>query len=599
MSEIFEINSGKQILGNYPSKNILLINAYYQRGTKEHPDVCSVIFKDTSTGKKFVEEFENPLLKMYVVKEPYLDFSYYPEFKKKSECDVWLFPYHSVLKYILKTTNNDFKALYKHCRDTANYEGMKILHHSPSVLGTDFPYEDYFRIEWMLNYADKDINTKITKTYADIEVDGVSIQGMAKHGECPINAITLVDEEELTCHTFLLRNDKNPQIKEFEENFPDFVKLCHEKFDEFYGELEYRAYMYDEADEIKMIAHFFRLVNSLKRDFLLFWNRSFDIPYIMDRIKVLGYDPVDIMCPSEIKYPYCYYRFDRSNFDFKTKTDVFRWASYTVCLDQMTNYVKVRKGQSELPSVKLNVIAKKELKDEKLDYSDEATIKTLPYRNYKKFVLYNIKDVLLQLGIERKTKDMEAIFQRAYENATDYDSIFKQTKFLKNRVFLDYYRDLDIIKGNNVNINYLTKNREEPEETDDDEEDDTKKKKKKGFSGALVGDPLNNCHEGMMIYGERSKFVFNNVIDFDFSSLYPSIIISHNIGQNPLIGKIIMEDDFRELNGDPDDERYDPAKELFEDFESQNYSKLGERWLNLPSTEKLLKIMEERNGKFI
>ena len=77
MSEIFEINNGKQILGNYPSKNILLINAYYQRGTKDHPDVCSVIFKDASTGKKFVEEFENPLLKMYVVKEPYLDFSYY------------------------------------------------------------------------------------------------------------------------------------------------------------------------------------------------------------------------------------------------------------------------------------------------------------------------------------------------------------------------------------------------------------------------------------------------------------------------------------------------------------------------------------------
>ena len=39
-------------------------------------------------------------------------------------------------------------------------------------------------------------------------------------------------------------------------------------------------------------------------------------------------------------------------------------------------------------------------------FVDEANIKTLPYVDYEKFVMYNIKDVLLQFGIENKCKDL-------------------------------------------------------------------------------------------------------------------------------------------------------------------------------------------------
>ena len=193
----------------------------------------------------------------------------------------------------------------------------------------------------------------------------------------------------------------------------------------------------------------------------------------------------------------------------------------------MINYAKVRKGQAELPSLKLNSIGRSELNDEKLDYSDEANIKTLAYVDYWKFVLYNIKDVMLQMGIERKTDDLSTIFQRAYDNATDYDSVFSQTVFLKNRVAYDYYTQLDLILGNNINIKYNNRDEDEKEdeeyETDEDGEPDwTRPKHKNGFEGALVGDPMNNGHEGIKLYGVRSKFVFNYVIDLDlnYRSLY-------------------------------------------------------------------------------
>ncbi len=76
----------------------------------------------------------------------------------------------------------------------------------------------------------------------------------------------------MSCHTFLLRNDKNPQISEFEENIDEFIEDLHELFDETYGRLDYRIYMYDEENEIGLIRDLFKLINTLKRDFLMVWN---------------------------------------------------------------------------------------------------------------------------------------------------------------------------------------------------------------------------------------------------------------------------------------------------------------------------------------
>jgi len=526
-----KINTGQQILGDFNSQNKLLLNVYYSRGNREYnvPDVCTFVYKDTTTKEKHMMEWEHPLMKMYVVKEEFRDDSFYPETVPRSHCDVWMFPYREVLSQIYRLASPHMRKFVDWCRETGNYYSMKKLHHTPCVLASDFPYENYFRIEWLLNYAQKDLDMSITKQYLDIEVDSISVPGMPENGNCPINAVTIVDQELMQCFTFLLRNPENPLIAEFEAHIDDFIGLCHQSFDESYGRLEYNIYMYDE--ELELISNVFRLINTMKRDFLLIWNLPFDIPYIMDRLVTLGQDPRDYMCHPDFRYPYCWFRKDRRNFDFKTRRDIFRCASYTIFQDQMTNYAKVRKGQAELPSLKLNAIAKSELNDEKLDYTDEANIKTLPYVDYVKFVLYNIKDVLLQFGIERKVKDLEAIFQRAYDNATDYDSIFSQTIFLKNRVFLDYYRELDLIQGNNVNIKYDSKKDDEEaeKETDPDQEyeldadgePDYTRPISKGFEGALVGNPLNNSYEGKVIYGKKSMFIFDYVIDFDSTTQGP------------------------------------------------------------------------------
>ena len=61
-------------------------------------------------------------------------------------------------------------------------------------------------------------------------------------------------------------------------------------------------------------------------------------------------------------------------------------------MDQMVHYAGVRSGKGKLPSNKLNAIAQKELKDEKLDYSEYGEIRMFPYMDWWKFIKYNIKD---------------------------------------------------------------------------------------------------------------------------------------------------------------------------------------------------------------
>ena len=60
----------------------------------------------------------------------------------------------------------------------------------------------------------------------------------------------------------------------------------------------------------------------------------------------------------------------------------------------------------------------------------------------------------------------------------------------------------------------------------------------------------------------------------------------------PLVGKVVLKDKWAHLNGGPTNERYDAAKEFFEDITTKNYSKMGNRWFNLPETSDIIKRME-------
>lgn len=606
-----------------PRDQLMLLNIQYIRPSREtdYKDYLYIIYKDLRDNSKHLQTIVEPEVEIYFTKQEYRTYEYNRMFERLDHCDCHIVKYKNLANYIAEQAGPAYVNMIKECKNTGRYSAIKNIHKYPYVFGSDLDIEILYKIYWQQNYSN-DTPKHVSTMFFDIETDIIDIVGFPKDGNCPIFMNTVIDVDTKSVFTMLLRNPDNPLIDEFEEKVKEFVQSLHDDFDESYGEFEYKIFMYDR--EIDLIKDFFRLINMYKRDFVVAWNgNGFDFPFIYDRLVVLGYDPSEIMTNKDFEVRSCYYKRDTRNFKVDKKKDFIFCTSYSILDDQMQFYAKNRKAGGALRSVALNTVAEETIGDKKLDYSSDSNMKYLPYtgqvgtpkmkgNGYATYVRYNIKDVMLQYGIDSRTNDIDTVYSRAMANVIDYRNNFSQTKFLQARAYLEYMKQ-GLIIGNNMNVTYGSY----------DEKGPTKKEQK--FAGALVADPENNDYCGMEIFGLHSKYVFTNVIDFDFSSLYPSIIITFNIAPNCLIGKLIInesvsdlvtrmvkamdkannpdkndEDELVEKDEFDDDEQVnveykDDGGEFIEDLITNNISLVGNKWFNLPNLEDIIKELEDED----
>lgn len=509
-----------------------LINVVHHKGNRDTnwDDYLDIIYYDLEGKKQFLT-IRNPMIEVYFANEDARVSGYNRNYIRKEQTYKKAFPFKDLEKCIGNELGGDAKRLVYDAYTSGKRALAKNVHKDPNVFASDYRIEDWYRIQWALEEralearGHKRPPVTLRKNFLDIEVDGIDFPGFVVGGIAPINAVTVVDDIDKTCRTFLLRNDKNPQIAEFEKDIEGFIKELHEDFDEVYGSLDYQIYMYDEERELDMIHDIFQVLNMTQPDFVLIWNASFDVPYIIDRIVELGKDPAEVMCHPEFEYHEAWFYKDKRNFAVSNKGDYTKISAPFTIVDQMIIYAALRKGQSELRSVSLNHVGKHELDEGKLDYGEVTNFKTFPYENYRLFVKYNIKDVLLQYGIERRTTDIDNVFSSSQGNVTAYEKIFKVLTFLRNRAYLEWDNQ-GLIIGNNVNATYGEykddKNMNVKKAKDDDEDD--------SYSGGIVADPKLNDFVGEEIMGEKSKYVFKLVIDMDkLLSLYTVTCIDHSL----------------------------------------------------------------------
>lgn len=569
-----------------------LINIIYHKPTRRTnwKDYLDIIYVDND-GETQIVNVEEPMMEIYFAKEHARETSFNRNYIRKSDAYSKLVKFRNIEREIANESGGSTKRVYEEALSSGNRTATKNVHKDPNVFASDYRIEDWYRIQWVIESNKKTTEStrvKLHKNFLDIEVDGIDHPGFVLGGIAPINAVTIVDDKTLACRTFLLRNEKNPLIAEFEKDIPGFIEELHESFDEVYGSLDYQIYMYDEADEISMIRDIFSMLNVVKPHFVLIWNASFDIPYIIDRINVLGYDPADIMTHPEFPLREVYFYKDKRNFSIPDKGDYTKISTPFMVLDQMIVYAGLRKSQSEIRSFNLNSVGKSELDEGKLDYGEVKDFKTFPYENYKLFVMYNIKDVLLQLGIERRTNDMENLYTRASNNATAYEKIFKQTVFLKNRSYIEWDKQ-GLYTGNNTNIRYGEDYSMSNIMIKKDDEEES-------YAGGVVADPKLNKPVGEMVMGRPSKYIFSFVADMDFGAMYPSIIIAFNIAPNTMFGKLIIGTDGAQLYADimnsEDIEEImssvDLGAEFADDLQVGDLLTIGKKWFGLPDIEQLI-----------
>lgn len=256
----------------------------------------------------------------------------------------------------------------------------------------------------------------------------------------------------------------------------------------------------------------------------------------------------------------------------------------------MRTYSSIRKSQHMLKSVKLNAISDLELGDKKIDYTEESNIILFPYENWKKFIKYNIKDVLLQVGIERKCNDVLTYYMRSHTNCTPYNKMFKETHLLRN-VREIYFEKEGYVQGNNLNIINEDKSFVEDNVEEDDEDKTT-------FKGAINADPTWNDMIGMKLLGMPSNTMFKNCIDMDFAAFYPSIKISNNIDPSTLLYKASFDNEefmsgeyinrslnnqYFEKDKNGKTRKLDITGEAVNTLASKNILTFGYNYLGLPS----------------
>lgn len=573
------------IIGEYPKGYPLsLLNTIYHYPRKDkngkwQPGAIDLIIKDNNSGEKFLETIVDPMYEYYMLLDNVQIPNYTLEYAMKEDCKCIIVPYSQLQKDIAERLGK-LNQFYENCRNGNRAANKTMCNYAPNILMSDMDIEDNIRFQFSHTYENNYI--KPSKSYLDIEADVINCKGdFVELGECPINAVSFIDDQSLVIHSFLLRNDKNPLIAKFEEETKS--PMLHMRLKQFLinavggteqakkykvDKMEVKFHFYDEKDEIVMLQHLFNYINNLKPDFVLAWNMAFDIPYIIQRIINLGYNPKDIMCHPDFRYKEVSYLIDeRNQFNYEERNDFAKISSYSVYLDQMIHFASRRKGQSAIANYRLDYIGQITCGVKKLDYSHiTKNLAELPYKDYETFVFYNIMDTIVQYCIEYKVNDINSAYNNVLLDNTRWSKIYRQTVYLKNRAAKSYY-NYGMIIGNNVNQNTP----------------------KVSFPGAFVADPkLNSDYSKKRING-RPVSIYDNLDDFDYKALYPSITSEFNMSKTTLIGHVNIPDKVYEFENrfHRDDIKWKREAQFMDDLQSHNWIEFFNRWFHFAGYEEM------------
>lgn len=579
------------------SKELQYLNCIYykqQYGKNKFDDKLSLVYRDLETNEKKVKTYDTPTIAYYINKDEFFVYPGDANYKRvnyieKDKVDKIVVPYRNLVRDVAERL--DETAFFQECIKERNMYAAKRLFLNPNVHQCDMDIEDYYLKKFQ--YKHPILETyKITKGYSDIEVDNYNYIGFPDEFEapCKIDLVTYFDDITQDCYCFVLLLENSESQKEFLDNLEEEKKIIIKDIEEE-TKLTIRNLIVNIYDSEKdLIREYFELVNNIKPDFLGYWNMRFDINTFINRCIQNDMDPNDIICHKDFPYKICDYYTDNRNQAFADSADGFTCSSYTYYIDMMRVYASLRKTQGKKESYTLDYTANEELGIGKIQFDKKETIQNLAYVNFRKFIKYNIRDVTLLKLLEDKTNDISQIYQLAAITNTRYNKTMKKTTCLKN--YAAKCAELNgYIASNNHNSTY-----------GGDKVNHGK------IRGAFVAEPNNNSNNGLLINGSNSMFIFEIVIDFDFSSLYPSIIRILNLDASQEYGKLYI---FKDNNTnkiidikdydlktkivvDKDGNQYTPndyseaSWEFVDGMVSDDYIKFGKNWFNLPTPYEII-----------
>ena len=558
----------KFLPANMEGKNLMPIHVYYSRGTYDGsvPDILDFVYKDLDTGKKYVESIVNPYYEVWIVKPEYRNYTHIKNFIKKEMCTC-----HRI----------HYKTRYKEAARLLNINNPKDVKHNPYIFQFDINIEHFYLMQFKHEYGN-DLLKKPSVGYLDIESDMFQSTGKVVIGADPVNCISFLHDDSKTMYTALLKKDNIPhvdpshpkyqiyekmrknyydQVEAFENDIDGVLKELHEMFDASYGVMDYQIYIFEE--EVDLIKFIFQVIQTTEPDYWTVWNLPYDESQMIERLRVNGVDPMSVIADPEMRgqgrETNFYFKEDKNPKPHKRR-HISNIYMKSIPVDQLPVYGGIRVSRGSLQSYKLNQVAKDVLNDEKLDYSEYGNFRYFVYENFRKHFIYNIKDVLLQYGLETMNGDMmfvaDVVCNDCVLNYEIFTTTVTETQALRDFAF----RECGSIMGNNkskmdipepkFSIQFSSDDDYNEDEfmwdggvEDDDEEeedDDGKKKDKEKFAGAYVMSPGHIKSSGSKVMGKDNKHVHDFVIDEDIGSEYPTFVMICNCNNESLVGKVFL-----------------------------------------------------------
>lgn len=240
-------------------------------------------------------------------------------------------------------------------------------------------------------------------------------------------------------------------------------------------------YKYFETEK-EMLESFIVFFNKAKVDILTGWNISgqngFDIPYIINRCRIL--DVSGSLSPVGKYYQ-------------NQKT--LEWSVPGISImDYMQFYLDPKFYQTKLESYSLDYVCNLELGKGKLQY--EGSINELYKNDWNKFVDYNIEDSILVKELDDLKKFIELAINLCHNSMIPLDRVFSAVAVIEGQI-LTYLHEKNMVMPD----------------------------KKEG----ICGEELPGA------YVESQMGYYEDVISYDFESLYPNMMIHYNISPETLV----------------------------------------------------------------
>jgi len=269
--------------------------------------------------------------------------------------------------------------------------------------------------------------------------------------------------------------------------------------------------------EDELLAKFLEKFREIDPDILVGYNSDyFDIPYLYYRMcRVLGKDWAKHLSPiGKIKISKPHPR-------YKGKT----FQEVKIIGVESLDYMRLHKKYSwaDEPSWKLDDIGEKYAGMNKVEY--EGSLDKLFEEDIHKFIRYNFVDVEILVKLDGKLEYIALTKNLSHKGKHNYSEVYANTN-TQDGAISAYLLSIGIVPPNIDHENI----------------------KEEGYAGGYLFCP--------------KAGIYNYMFDEDLTSLYPSIIMSLNIGKETLVGWIVDADDRNSRLGLDDLKKRDPEEEI-------------------------------------